>query len=538
MDIISNCKGITLDQSQREAIGLLSNTKIGVLNGAAGTGKSTSLQFLVAELMKTDNTLCDTSIDVGSYFGGPDKASGHLIPPIAFVTYTGAANQVVKNKLPPEWADNCFTAHSLLAYKPVIEDHYENGQLKSVKRFYPTYTASYKFAWRVIIIDEVSQMPRKLWDEIVAASLPNTRYYFVGDINQLPPIMDRRGILIDASLQYPCAELKVLHRQANDPSQKLITAAHAVLQGEAPQWDDPKDSDWRILGVELKTNPHDAHRQICAIAKQLSTHKLANGDITYNPQRDRILTTLNGFDANRESSMVGQAMLNDSLSILFTGKDRTIIDYARGQLKLKVGNRVMATVNESPAILNRVTNGLTGKVIEIKENRAWLGDRRKVGLESEVAKAMGDYKDELTNINLNSAALSTNGLSSKTKEERTSGPASHIVTVLFDNGESRRYSRNSEIQQLKLAYVSTTHKAQGSEMNTVIIILHHAARRMLTRENFYTAITRATSRVIVLYTPLGLRYALTKQQFPGNTLKEKIEYIKAKQGIQEKDRLL
>ena len=72
------------------------------------------------------------------------------------------------------------------------------------------------------------------------------------------------------------------------------------------------------------------------------------------------------------------------------------------------------------------------------------------------------------------------------------------------------------------AYAITTHKAQGSQADTVIVVVHHAVRAQLSREWFYTAVTRAKRRVVVLYTRMGLSIAVNRQQIHGATMAAKV----------------
>ena len=64
-------------------------------------------------------------------------------------------------------------------------------------------------------------------------------------------------------------------------------------------------------------------------------------------------------------------------------------------------------------------------------------------------------------------------------------------------GFSVGVSDNSD-SDLELAYALTIHKAQGSEFKKVILILSDDCR-LLSRELFYTAITRQTEKLIILY---------------------------------------
>ena len=51
---------------------------------------------------------------------------------------------------------------------------------------------------------------------------------------------------------------------------------------------------------------------------------------------------------------------------------------------------------------------------------------------------------------------------------------------------------------IELGYAITTHKSQGSEFDTVVYCMFKGAPRLLNRRNFYTAVTRAKSRVIIV----------------------------------------
>jgi exodeoxyribonuclease V alpha subunit len=59
------------------------------------------------------------------------------------------------------------------------------------------------------------------------------------------------------------------------------------------------------------------------------------------------------------------------------------------------------------------------------------------------------------------------------------------------------------------AYAMTVHKSQGSEFEHVLFVLPESDSRILTRELFYTAVTRAKSRLTVISTKEAVRKCLT-----------------------------
>lgn len=70
------------------------------------------------------------------------------------------------------------------------------------------------------------------------------------------------------------------------------------------------------------------------------------------------------------------------------------------------------------------------------------------------------------------------------------------VIINFD-GRYAKYPLDN-LEELELSYAMTIHKAMGSEYDTVIIPMLTAHRILLTRNLFYTAVTRAKGRVLLV----------------------------------------
>lgn len=66
-------------------------------------------------------------------------------------------------------------------------------------------------------------------------------------------------------------------------------------------------------------------------------------------------------------------------------------------------------------------------------------------------------------------------------------------------------------KQIDLGYAITIHKAQGSEFDTVVLCMSSAhGRKLINRRSFYTAITRARKRVIIISDARAMGYAMQK----------------------------
>lgn len=82
------------------------------------------------------------------------------------------------------------------------------------------------------------------------------------------------------------------------------------------------------------------------------------------------------------------------------------------------------------------------------------------------------------------------------------------LTVCFD-GRYADYPLES-LGELELAYATTVHKSQGSEYDTVIVPMLPAHKILLSRNLFYTAITRAKRRVALVGMKKALYMAVRK----------------------------
>lgn len=530
-----------LDESQVRAIDLLLNEQYGCLIGAAGTGKTTSTKALVHRLI----------YDKKSEFK-PKRVAGTLN--IAFVAFTGMAVQVIKEALPKWLHSSVMTIHMLLEFQPTESRRVVDGVEKITMPFLPARDENNPLDYDMIIIDESSMLGMDLWNQLRVACKEGTRIIMIGDLNQLPPVIGE-PIFAYALSRWPVAELTHIHRQKGPGANKIVEVAHAVLSGRMFTFDKLSGNpDWRVSGAILKSKAREASKEILATLRSLMNMKLASGAPIYDAFRDRVMTAGNGFDDLRESSMVQQTAINEALALMIQPPSRDhpryMIDAGKGQTKMfAIGNRVMALRNEAPSKKDRVTNGMTGIIKSIVANGDYAGDPHKFGSEFEYEdyirrsfkQDMGDGDESLSSeelaaqqqaepidldfvsdnlaFRLSQADADDSDALDQANRETWS---SHTITIEFANGAVRDFWSKNQIEYLSLAYASTVTKCQGSQFPTAVIIVHDAVVNQLSREWLYTAITRAQSNVIILYTEFAMRVCLSRQRIAGNTLAEKI----------------
>ena len=83
------------------------------------------------------------------------------------------------------------------------------------------------------------------------------------------------------------------------------------------------------------------------------------------------------------------------------------------------------------------------------------------------------------------------------------------VAAFEQNGEILRVSP-SRLEGVETVYAMTVHKSQGSQFDTVAVLLPGSESPILTRELLYTAVTRAKNRVIVVGSEESVRTAVDR----------------------------
>jgi exodeoxyribonuclease V alpha subunit len=81
----------------------------------------------------------------------------------------------------------------------------------------------------------------------------------------------------------------------------------------------------------------------------------------------------------------------------------------------------------------------------------------------------------------------------------------------------------SRIADVQTMHAMTIHKSQGSQAEEITVLLPPEESRLLTRELFYTAVTRAKSRVRIVGTEAGVRAALARQVARASGLRARLQ---------------
>ena len=219
MAAIEKQSGIQYDEVQRAAITMAAESKVMVLTGGPGTGKTTTTQGIIAAW----------------------KTAGLSI---LLAAPTGRAAKRMSEATGME----AKTIHRLLEFNPADGfKHNEENPLDG----------------DALIVDECSMIDIILMYNLLKAIPPTMRLVLVGDIDQLPSV-GAGNVLRDIieSGGIPVTRLTRIFRQAQ--SSRIVMNAHAINRGCFPDISNGKETDFFFIRCE---EPQDAVPQIVNLVK-------------------------------------------------------------------------------------------------------------------------------------------------------------------------------------------------------------------------------------------------------------------------------
>ena len=184
---------VNLSKQQQQAVRAALGSKLSVLTGGPGTGKTTTLQMLIHAL------------DEGDYAFKLASPTGRAAKRLGEATGVAAS-----------------TIHRLLGYSAEISgfEHDEDNPLPA----------------DMVVIDEASMLDLQLFHSLLKALQPTTHLLLVGDVDQLPSVGAGNVLrdVIDSGIAH-VTRLEQIFRQ--DDSSHIVSNAHRINQGRHPVTD-------------------------------------------------------------------------------------------------------------------------------------------------------------------------------------------------------------------------------------------------------------------------------------------------------------
>lgn len=456
-------------EEKSQALKELADSPFSVLIGSAGTGKTTLISILCNQ-----NEI---------------KRGGILL-----LAPTGKSKVIMANKV---------RGKNIKAYT-IAEFLNRHKRYDGNTRTYHITGEQGENGFETIIVDESSMLTEEMLAALFDCITSFKRFILVGDHRQLPPIGPGRpffdivdyikpenieNIFPEVSNCY--SKLTIRRRQKEDKEQRFDLAFADLFNGEINhpgddeifnkvineenlenikfiQWDNEVDFKIKFnntLKEELELNFSDEQKNTYKFNQTLGAEKLhfLNANKVDNWQ---ILSPIKekAFGVNNLNRVIHKAYRSN-----FINKIRKAHDYFSYDSEL-------VKKYAKPVGTQEIVYG--DKIINLSNNwRFDIDDKRSYIANGEIGIVIKNNDDSEKQKHIEVEFNSQPGKIYKFSEKDFS-----------EEGNSA----------LELAYALTVHKSQGSEFNTVFLVIPNPCF-LLTREMLYTALTRQKQKVIVFY---------------------------------------
>ena len=286
----------------------------------------------------------------------------------------------------------------------------------------------------VIILDEVSMIDISLMASFLKAVKHGARVIFSGDADQLPSVGP--GNILHDIIESKTIPVIQLNKIFRQAEESLIIVnAHKINRGELPDLS-AKSSDFFFL---RRKTPQDSAYTVMDLFKNRLPKSYG-----VNP-----ISSIQVLSPTKKG-LAGTVALNKLLQSHINPYDEMRPQHVYGNIIFRVGDKVMQTKNNYDMMYSR-ENGDNGMGI-------FNGDMGIIESISERDKCM---------------------------------------VIIFDEDKRVEYPFTN-LDELDLAYAITVHKSQGSEFPIVVMPVCSFAPLLMSRNLFYTAVTRARDMVILV----------------------------------------
>jgi exodeoxyribonuclease V alpha subunit len=300
-------RSLELSFQQQQAVEMAASSRVLVLTGGPGTGKTFTTHTIV------------------SLWKAMGKSIGLAAP-------TGRAAQRLSEMTRLE----AKTLHRLLEFDPRTMDFKRNSDNP--------------LPYQAIVVDEVSMLDLFLAHSLLKAVSQDAQLLLVGDVDQLPSVGPGQ-VLQDLihSGRVPVVRLTQVFRQAQ--ASAIISAAHQINQGQYPTIEPISDSPhsdclWHGGGHQPEHGVQAVKELIADLIPKLG----------FNPATDvQVLCPMT-------RGVVGTRNLNQVLQQLINPPSPNKVELVRGGMTLRVGDRVIQQTNDYQ---REVFNGDLGIVTAI-----------------------------------------------------------------------------------------------------------------------------------------------------------------------------
>jgi exodeoxyribonuclease V alpha subunit len=425
------------DADQRSAVELAARSRVSVVAGGPGTGKTTTIARLIAVLARQQP---DLRIALAAPTGKAAARLGEAVHAAAG-PLTGTDRGVLA-------ALSATTLHRLLGSRPGATSRFRHDR-------------DNRLPYDVVVVDESSMVGLTLMSRLLDALAPHARLVLVGDPDQLASVEAGAvlGDLVDTpSLRPSVATLGTVYRFRAGGT--IAALAQCVRNGRAD----------------------DAIALLDSAPDELAFHRVEDGDPITGAALGAVRRQAASEQAMIERARAGE--IGAALDAL--DSQRLLCAHRLGPRGVRQWSTAIERwlLADDPTLVPRLDGHYAGQALMITVN---------------------DYENNLFNGDTGVVVAQGNDL---LVAFRGSGPAAPMPLVRLGAAVP--------------LHAMTVHRAQGSQFEEVTVLLPFASSQLATRQTFYTAITRARSRVHLIGSEAAVRACITRGAARATGLRDRL----------------
>jgi exodeoxyribonuclease V alpha subunit len=461
--------GDSADADQRLAAAVAALSRVSVIGGGPGTGKTTTVARLITLLYRQLGAglrvalAAPTGKAAARLEEAVRSAAGPLTP----------ADRALLTRL------SALTLHRLLGRRPGVSSRFRHDR-------------GNRLPYDVVIVDESSMVSLTLMARLLEALAPSTRLVLVGDPDQLASV-EAGAVLGDLVDQDDVGSVTASFRA------RLVEATDGV--SSVTRLDTPGAALRESVALLRTVHRYDAGGSIAQIAEHV---RAGRADEALSLLRDR-----------------------PSGLVFYEIDDAEVIG---GDVLAAVADRVVA--HERAVIAAARAGDVTDALDALEKHRLlcahragprgvrWWTDlvERRLAVDLQVTpRADGHYAGQPLLV---------------TSNDYETGLYNGDTGVVIRQGDelAAAFRRGGEpvvvplvrLSDIRPLHAMTVHRGQGSQFDVVTVLLPLAASPLATRQTFYTAITRAASLVVLVGSAESVLTSVQRQAARATGLRDRL----------------
>ena len=473
-----------VDDDQRVAAAICALSRVSVLAGGPGTGKTTTVARLLA-LLKAQHP--DWRIALAAPTG---KAAARLEEAVRSSTAAlSEADRLLLGELP------ATTLHRLLGWRPDARSRFRHDRAN-------------RLPFEIVVVDESSMVSLTMMARLLEALRPSTRLVLVGDPDQLASVEAGAvlGDLVHQSSpgrQMPQLPAQLRNLLPDESSMKQPAARDAFVRDGvsalSTNWRFPPESGIAQLASAIREDheDHEAHEAHGAHGdKALAVLRSSLPDVEFVEVDDDAYPSAAQLAGVRaEVQQCGAAMRQAAAR----GDAQTPVE----ALKMLERHRLLCAHRRGPRGVQHWS--------ELAER--WINEVHPV-----VTRPDGRYPGEPLLVVTNDYEIGLyNGDTGVVVND-----GSGALIAMFGRGGDPIPVPLARLGAVRPLHAMTVHRSQGSQFENITVVLPPAGSPLGTRETLYTAVTRAEKHVRVIGSAEAFLAAVARPAARATGLRERM----------------